>query len=310
MKFTDLTKQIKKIDIATDMTLFNPSLISENDELKVMLRVIEEDKNKKNRKGFFYSENWIVNYDDQFNFKNYSIIDDEGIINQYRECSYGLEDGRLFKWNNENWVIFSGLNIENKKFINTMCIAKLVGNKLKEFTFIPSPQNKEREKNWVPLVKDNELYIIYNIDPLEIYLYKNGTLSLFYKSKKKYQRFFISGSSTAIQFNNNYIFVSHHREKMNVIKKLFLKLTNKERYKKEKIYFYHQFHLLDESLRRLRTSKKFNFEKKGIEFCAGIAIKHDNIFMSYGLSDQAAYLIKLSISDIFSDLSTMELKSI
>ncbi len=190
MKLIDIPNQIKKIEVPTNMTVFNPSLISVKGGSMVLVRVVEEDKTKKNRNGFFYSENWIINYDENLNVKNYLRIDDEEIILNRKECSYGLEDGRLFCWNDEVWVIFSGLNIENNQFINTMCIAKIVENKLENFQVIASPENLKREKNWIPLIKNNDLYFVYKIDPLEIYLYKDNKLELIFKSKYRKQKSF------------------------------------------------------------------------------------------------------------------------
>ncbi|KXW55934.1 hypothetical protein LHV13_05745 [Ferrovum sp. PN-J185] len=298
MKLIDIPNQIKKIEVPTNMTVFNPSLISVKGGSMVLVRVVEEDKTKKNRNGFFYSENWIINYDENLNVKNYLRIDDEEIILNRKECSYGLEDGRLFCWNDEVWVIFSGLNIENNQFINTMCIAKIVENKLENFQVIASPENLKREKNWIPLIKNNDLYFVYKIDPLEIYLYKDNKLELIFKSKYRKQKSFISGSSTALKYDDRFIFISHHRKKINILKKIFLKLTNKEKYKKNKVIFYHQLHVLDASFSTILSSEKFIFEKKGIEFCAGMDILDNEVKVSYGVADKTANIMLIK-KDIF-----------
>lgn len=305
MKLETFSSKVKKIEIPTSMTLFNPSIIENNEGWTVLVRVIEQNINKKNRNGFFYSENWIVYLDKNLQVIKYIVIDDEEQIKNYQECKYGLEDGRIFEWNKEKWILFSGLNILENKFINTMCLAKLVDNKLENFKILRSPNSQNREKNWTPLVENNELFIIYNIDPLEIYKLKNDKLELYYKSTNKNFNYFVSGSSTAINYQDNYIFVSHHRKKINAFKKVYLKIFNREKYKRDKVIFYHQFHILNIYEKKIKSSERFIFQKEGIEFCAGIALKENTLMISYGIADQAAYILEVPIPDLFKNIKEM-----
>ncbi|MBU6467720.1 MAG: hypothetical protein KGQ44_01065, partial [Betaproteobacteria bacterium] len=170
-------KEIQLIS-ETSVRFCNPSIIKKDNYWIVLIRGIEENKKIRNRKGFFYNENWIFKYNEQFNLIEKYIIDDNELIENNKECQFGLEDGRIFEWNNELWIIFTGLDIVDNKFINTMCLAQLQDKKLINFKILKSPYNFTREKNWIPLVKNKDLYIIYQSNPIEVYKYERDQLKL------------------------------------------------------------------------------------------------------------------------------------
>ena len=81
------------------------------------------------------------------------------------------EDPRIFYWRNEKYILFIHFR---KKYGRILAITKY-----NHFDPIPLHIKSERinrvEKNWGPFVKDNELYIVYNYDPLVI-LHYDGNL--------------------------------------------------------------------------------------------------------------------------------------
>ena len=133
-----------------------------------------------------------------------------------------VEDARLFKWNNELWIICNGLNDDNERH---MFLTKLTerdevfGN---ENLIELCPVNSQNfEKNWSPLILKNEIYFVYSITPFIMLKYeKNGRNCL----KKKFatnkflydlmahysNNIHIRGGTPFIQINENeWISVAH-----------------------------------------------------------------------------------------------------
>jgi hypothetical protein len=65
--------------------------------------------------------------------------------------------------------------------------------------------------------------------------------------------------------------------------------------RKDAIY-YHRFIVWDKSWNIVSYSNEFNIMDGDVEFCIGLAKKDNNLLMSFGFQDNAAYLLEFPIS--------------
>ena len=65
----------------------------------------------------------------------------------------------------------------------------------------------------------------------------------------------------------------------------------------------HRFILFDKDMRIIKSSKEFNFMSAEIEFCAGAAIKNDNIIISFGFQDNSAFLLEMPLELVYDKLN-------
>jgi hypothetical protein len=68
-------------------------------------------------------------------------------------------------------------------------------------------------------------------------------------------------------------------------------------HKREKSRYTHKLVEYDLEGKLLWQSKEFNFEQFGIEFCAGMAFKGDDVVLSYGVMDKKALLLKINFDE-------------
>ena len=130
----------------------------------------------------------------------------------YREEGFDISacDPRIFILNNTIYVVFiSDSPYENKEY----CIGITPFNEWKPtFLQVENMKNNNIEKNWAPFVKDNQLYFVYNYDPLIIIkydfnssgickvVYKQGNCSLLIDTES----IFLRGGSNLLHYKDGY----------------------------------------------------------------------------------------------------------
>lgn len=175
-------KAIKQIDLPGDDFNWNPSIIAYNNHYLMTFRAnrnLAKLSNREihNRDDFFDNSIYIAEFD-----KNFNLITKKQNISQYIPgCTDKLctaQDARLFEFNNNIYVFYnvSESFSYNSERINK--IAKLVkkGNNfiLEDFRKISLPfLPSKKDKNWMPLVHNNKLLIIYLTEPKTITLELN-----------------------------------------------------------------------------------------------------------------------------------------
>lgn len=130
----------------------------------------------------------------------------------YIECGFNIEaeDPRIFIFNNIVYVIFICLSPYNGQ---KRCIGFTTFNEWKPiFLQIENMQKNVIEKNWAPFTKENNLYFVYNYDPLIIINYdlnEQGICSVIYKQDNiklpiNTANTFLRGGSNLIHYKDDY----------------------------------------------------------------------------------------------------------
>lgn len=60
-------------------------------------------------------------------------------------------------------------------------------------------------------------------------------------------------------------------------------------------FYYHRFFLLGPDYEIIKYSDTFNFLTGNIEFATGLAIKDEEVFITFGFQDNSAFLMKTNI---------------
>jgi tetratricopeptide (TPR) repeat protein len=153
-----------------------------------------------------------------------------------------------------------------------------------------SPAGNCHEKNWVPLVRDDELFFIYWSDPLTILNCNPDTGKLEKVSEilpsllLKHQR----GGSQAIPIEDGWLYVTHEVIQIDQLRRNYL----------------HRFIHLDKKLNVQGITDPFYFDAPGIEFCAGMAVhpQSGRLLVSYGQTECSAVIASMRLPKVLNQL--------
>jgi hypothetical protein len=202
----------------------------------------------------------------------------------------GLEDARIVQWENNYYLIgvrrdtttngqgrmeYSQIEIDKKnwsaKEVHRVRIPA------------PAPNDTYCEKNWMPVV-DMPYHFIKWTMPTELVKCRTdipSTNTVFVKETPKApkdQR----GGSQVITWGDYYICFTHEVD----LWKNYLK-------QKDAIYR-HRLVVWDKEFNFVGLSNAFSFLDAQIEFCVGAAVLGDDILISFGFQDNAAFVLKAS----------------
>lgn len=145
----------------------------------------------------------------------------------------------------------------------------------------PAPDNSYCEKNWVPVL-DKPYHFIKWSSPVE--------LVKAYPDEAKCEQVFVRqgcvapmdqrGGSQVVRWGNMYISITHDV----VLFKNYLK-------QKDAIYR-HRLLVWDDQLNLVGISKQFSFLDARVEFCVGAAILGEDLLISFGFQDNAAFVLR------------------
>jgi len=287
--------------------LMNPSIFNDNGKLILNLRHVQytlyhtrgKFENRYGPLAYLNPENDITltttNYfcslDDNLSITSFNRINTSkyDIIPIWEFV--GLEDARLVRWNDKLYICGvrrdTKINGEGRMELSEI---KILDNKVTEISRfrIPSPNNDDTsycEKNWMPIldipyhfVKWTNPTEVVKVDPIK----KTCTqvfLGTDYSSKRD-----IRGGSQVITIGDYRVAITHEVD-----------LWQNKNNNKEATYR-HRIVTWDKDWNIVNISDEFDFMTGYIEFCCGLAIKGDNVLVSFGYEDNAAYLLKIPLN--------------
>jgi hypothetical protein len=217
----------------------------------------------KNGKSIIENLNLFSELDNNLNPILFTQMDDTiDLPSNENSFSFGLEDIRLFEYNNLVYFVATNVNY-SPTGTNRIILGKydIDNKKYSDCRVVNSPYNATYEKNWIPIVFNEELLFIYKWFPMEIGKINpdNNTLEIIKKIENLpaiFQR--IRGSSTFVpdpEENGNLVGIVHFSED-----------TTPRQY-------FNILVLLDKTnLQPLKYTEIFYFENIGIEFSIGFTI--------------------------------------
>ena len=273
---------MRRIVVPTDQPVCNPSIANDGDGFRVLLRSVNYRYRPNGHLaempiGGFQSGTWMARLDHSLTVTGVRLIDDSRF--RAGRAARGFEDCSLFRWRGEWW--FSATVLLTMSPVSTlMALCRLNGDTVVECRFMRSPVGKPFEKNWMPLVRDDDLLWIYRIAPMKVVREGNGEDPHYEHLNEGATKYFNwSGSSQCVRYEGRWLCVIHFR----VI--LLGKLT-----------YLHAFVELDDDLHVTRVSEPWIFEQPGIEFCAGLCLTEKSAILSYGVFDCECRIIEVPLN--------------
>jgi hypothetical protein len=197
----------------------------------------------------------------------------------------GLEDGRLVNWNNE--IYLSGVRRDTTtNGQGRMELSKISQKNNKVFETerkripAPPPDTSYCEKNWMPVLNQPFTYVKWT-NPTEVVKFDVETGScdtIFLSDHKPFHTKDLRGGSQVLPLGDKYLAVVHEVD-----------LFNSEAGRKNAVYL-HRFVLWDQRFNLIDVSDSFSFMGGKIEFCCGIAEKNENLIITFGFQDNAAFI--------------------
>jgi hypothetical protein len=162
---------------------------------------------------------------------------------------------------------------------------------------IPPPNNPDSycEKNWMPVLDMPYHYIkwtnpteLVSVDPI------NKTAKTEYLGKQIFIPRDIRGGSQVLEFDNHYIALTHEVD-----------LFKSEVGRKDAVYR-HRFIIWDKNWNIVNFTKDFSIMDAHVEFSIGMCKYKNDILITFGFQDNAAYLLKISNQALIEFINTFK----
>lgn len=299
---------VQHLTIPSEITngggLCNPSICKYDDDIYVNIRNVHyslyHSENKQKFQCIWGPLSYLHPEDDQtlrttnilcklnpvtLNIENYNKIDTSKLDVEPLWDFIGLEDGRLVNWNNKMYLI--GVRRDTTpNGVGRMEYTEIVNNTEVTRTRIEppgGPLSSYCEKNWMP-ISDMPDHFIKWTNPTEMVKVNLETKSSNIVELK--QDFYpvprdIRGGSQVIPYKGYHIAITHEVDLYNS------ELGNKD------AQYYHRFIVWDKEWNIVKTSDDFKFFTSNIEFSCGIIEHNEEIIVTTGFQDSAAFLIRI-----------------
>jgi hypothetical protein len=235
--------------------------------------------------------NYIAELNEDLDIVHYTKIDTSKFDTYQPQWDFvGLEDCRLVQWNNKIYVCGVRRDLDT---IGTgrMELSEIVfdGSEVREVSRYripgPPPDKEYCMKNCTPIL-DKPFHLLKWTNPTALMKFdvSGKETELFETSPYVSMKNDLRGGSQVIPFNDGYLTLSHETD-----------LYQSEQNKKDATYR-HRFVYWDRNFKLQKISKLFSFMNAKIEFCCGMVEHNNNLLITFGVQDNASYILKVSKS--------------
>jgi hypothetical protein len=265
-----------------DLPIFNPGVASFQNEIVFISRSSNLVCLGENRYVYAASPHNSINvfhrYDNDLNFLGWRTLEDAPLR---KDAPGGIEDVRLFIWQGCLWGIGAGIGFAERGNLRArQVLVRFEDFSVADFTVLPCPGGHRLEKNWVPIVKDGNLYLIYSFDPMVVYEFHKGNLRLVKGEPTRKGDFPLRGGTPLMPWNGYHVGLVHAVQL------------------KRKKYYLHAFVALDSNFDVVELSEFFYIQRPGIEFAAGLLEHKGDFLVSYGVADRVSSFCLLPFARI------------
>lgn len=199
----------------------------------------------------------------------------------------GLEDGRLFRWDDKLYICGVRRDTtENGEGRMEFSEIEYTSDGVKEISRhrieVPNSADVYCEKNWMPIL-DKPFHFVKWTNPTKIVKVDLETSSsrIVYKASTQIptERDF-RGNTHVVEYKGNYLALIHEVD-----------FWHNENKRKDSQY-HNRFILWDKDWNIIRASQRFKFMDNYIEFSCGLAKKGDDFLISFGAQDNTAYILR------------------
>ena len=199
----------------------------------------------------------------------------------------GLEDARVVKWNEKLFLV----GVRRDTTTNgegRMEFSEVINNKEVSRNRIQPPNGSNSsycEKNWMPIL-DMPYHFVKWTNPLEIVkvdLETSTSKTVLFKEQNIPLTRDLRGGSQVIPIGDYRIAVTHEVDLWNN------EIGNKD------AHYYHRFIVWDKDWNVVKISDDFKFLTGHIEFACGLSLYNNDLLISFGFQDNAAYILRTPI---------------
>tara|TARA_R110000772_G_scaffold66361_1_gene147887 strand:- start:79835 stop:80707 length:873 start_codon:yes stop_codon:yes gene_type:complete len=200
----------------------------------------------------------------------------------------GLEDARLVRW--DSGLVLTGVRRDTKPNGEGRIELTFLDSQYKEVyrQRIEPPKHSYCEKNWMPILDRPYRYIKWSSPTEVVTVYEGGqaaTVGEIQPSRIDNVRD-LRGGSHAIPYEDGYLAIVHE-----------CALYKNQLQQKDATYL-HRFVYFNKDFKLTKWSREFSFMGGQIEFCCGMAQHGDNLLISYGFQDNAAFLLSMPVTHV------------
>jgi len=245
------------------------------------------------------TENYLCRLDSKFTMTEFARVEMQTLHEPIWEF-VGLEDARLVQWFGEYYLIgvrrdttTNGVGRMEYTQIELDKVNWTVREIHRKRIAAPEPDSSYCEKNWMPVVDKPYTFVKWTLPTEVVYSSPFGkdTEQLFVRhsiAPSADQR----GGSQVIKWGSMYICITHE---VDLFKNYLVQ--------KDAIYR-HRLVIWDEQFNFVGMSEKFSFLDARIEFAVGAAKYGDDLLISFGFQDNAAFVLqvpKLVVEDLITE---------
>jgi hypothetical protein len=286
--------------------LMNPSILYWNNKLIVNLRHVNYTFYHSEAKLFQHqfgpltyvhpeddqhlrTTNYYLELDDNFNICRFNQID-TSLFDTYEPFweFVGLEDARLVCWHDKLYITGvrrdTTTNGQGRMELSEILVTE---QNVKEISRLridpPKDPNSYCEKNWMPFLDKPYTYVKWT-NPTEIVKVntENGSSTTVFDGEHIPASTDFRGGSQILSYEDGYIAIIHEVD-----------LFNSEAGRKDAIYR-HRFVVWNQNFQLVKYSEPFSIMGGDVEFAIGMIKYKQDILITFGFQDNAAYLLKFS----------------
>ena len=283
----------------------NSSIHRTEDGYVVMNRLVNyyqvgaSSYSSRDRDGKYRTRNAWLTLDRQLSTTSAAIVDDsiaeERTLVSHGEASIiGIEDIRLIQWRGEWW--FTGTSSQFDPQHRPRVVLGHVDPRCPQIDHVVPLEFAGRqpvEKNWVPLVHNGRLLLLYSSDPTLLLEpdVETGLCRVVHRASAAADFSWFRGSSQLIPLEDHYLYTIHE-----------VAMVNGRR------VYLHRFVEMDSAFAITRVSRAFYLTQGGVEYTCGLCLSHDgqSLIMSCNWEDRESWLVTVSRSMVDSMLLPIE----
>jgi len=217
------------------------------------------------------------------------IVDRSAGLRRYRSRIQGYEDCRLFAVDGR-WHATATACELNAVERREIALLSFDGAEITAVTRLRGPKRGRHEKNWMPLLVDGSPHLLYSCAPTRLLRCDlgSGEIETVAESDGPEIAREFRGGSQGVPLEGGWLFAIHEVDRG-----------------ERALRYLHRFVMLDAAFELTAVSEPFTFTSDRVEFCAGMARRGEELVLSFGVSDAAAGLAVLPVSEALALLSSV-----
>ncbi|MDD8013320.1 MAG: glycosyltransferase, partial [Acidobacteriota bacterium] len=274
----------------------NPSICSHDGTIYGVVRAVNYSvKNMVYRihdeQGIIRSRNFFVRLDQSLAVADArEILECDPVAFRYDFPVAGFEDCRLFFYRGRFWCSATVRNMNANGRCEIALLELDADRRMVNVSVERTVHADRHQKNWVPLVRGEDLFYVYLSDPTTVLAYDFAEKRARVVSEKTPALALehLRGGSQAIPVADGWLYLTHEVVTAGPTLRAYL----------------HRFVWLTTDFEVRAVSDPFYFERKGLEFCAGLVIDEvtGRLIASVGLGDCRACIAQLPLDPVLSHL--------